>query len=96
MRYAAWGTLPEIVFFTTLSIKNMAELNQNNMLQTAATVAGGALLFSPLVVSILHGAAGIAVVGLGLFAAGSLIGTVGEALSDGSKSREQEEDNPFV
>jgi hypothetical protein len=74
----------------------MADSNQENMLKTAAGVAGGALLFSPLGMPILHGVAGVAVIGLGIFAAGSLIGTVTEALSGGSKSREQEEDSPFV
>lgn len=49
---------------------------QETMLKTAAGVAGGAFLFSPVGMPIVHGIAGIAVASLGLIAAGSAIGAI--------------------
>ncbi|UZJ36600.1 MULTISPECIES: hypothetical protein [Prosthecochloris] len=49
---------------------------QETMLKTAAGVAGGALLFSPVGMPIVHGIAGLAVASLGLIAAGSAVGAI--------------------
>ncbi len=67
---------------------------QGTVLKTAAGVAGGALLFSPVGMPIVHGIAGLAVASLGLIAAGSAIGAItdniGNALAP--KDRDIEED----
>jgi len=63
--------------------------NPEDMLKTAAGVAGGAALIAPaapVVVPVampaVHGLAGIAIVGLGLFAVGSLVVKTAEALGN--------------
>lgn len=43
------------------------------MVKNAVGVAGGAALIAPVAPPLLHGLAGIAVVGFGVFAAGSLV-----------------------
>jgi hypothetical protein len=71
---------------------------QGNVLKTAATVAGAGALLSPAGLPILQGIAGIAFVGLGIFAAGTAAMKVGEMISGGfgqSKSQ-QEDDSPFL
>ena len=50
----------------------MEQGGQDNLVKTAVGVAGGAAILSPVGMPIVHGLAGIAVVGLGVFAAGSL------------------------
>jgi hypothetical protein len=50
----------------------MEQGSQETMVKTAVGVAGGAALFSPMGMPIVHGLAGLAVAGLGIFAAGSL------------------------
>ena len=50
----------------------MEQGSQDNMVKTAVGVAGGAALLSPIGMPIVHGLAGIAVAGLGIFAVGSL------------------------
>lgn len=49
------------------------------MVKNAVGVAGGAALIAPVAPPLLHGLAGIAVVGLGIFAAGSLVFKAAEA-----------------
>jgi hypothetical protein len=54
---------------------------------------------SPAGLPILQGIAGIAVVGLGIFAAGTAAMKVGEMISSGfgqSKPQQEEEDSPFL
>ena len=71
---------------------------QGNVLKTAATVAGAGALLSPAGFPILQGIAGIAVVGLGIFAAGTAAMKVGEMISGtfGPSKGKQEEDSPFL
>ena len=64
----------------TREILNMDASNPANMVKTAVGVAGGAALIAPaapvvapVAIPVLHGLAGIAVVGLGIFAVGSLV-----------------------
>ena len=63
--------------------------NPANMMKTAVGVAGGAALIAPaapvvapVALPVLHGLAGIAVVGLGIFAVGSLVVKAAGALGD--------------
>jgi hypothetical protein len=59
-------------------------MNQSNPAEKALKVvgvAGGTALIAPVAPPILHGLAGIAVVGIGLFAAGSLVMKVAESLT---------------
>ena len=57
----------------------MDPLNPNNLTKAAIGIGGAALVSPalpvalPLAIPLLHGLAGIAVVGLGLFSAGSLV-----------------------
>ncbi len=56
-----------------------------NMFKNAVGVAGGAALIAPIAPiapPLIHGLAGIAVVGLGIFAAGALILNGAEALKE--------------
>ncbi|NTV66838.1 MAG: hypothetical protein HGB06_04000 [Chlorobaculum sp.] len=71
---------------------------QGNVLKTAATVAGAGALLSPVGLPILQGLAGVAVVGLGIFAAGTTVMKVGEMISSGfgKPKGQQEEDSPFL
>ena len=50
----------------------MEQYNPAKIVTTAVGVAGGTALFAPVAVPTLHGLAGIAVVGLGIFAVGSV------------------------
>jgi|GEM_PF-246927 len=65
----------------------MDQSNVSDMVKQVAGVAGGAALIAPaaplapLAPPLLHGLAGIAVVGLGLFAAGSLVMKAAEVLT---------------
>ena len=54
-------------------IADMAESDTATMVKNAVGFAGGAALIAPVAPPVLHGIAGIAVVGLGIFAAGSLV-----------------------
>lgn len=65
---------------------------QENMLKTAAGVAGGAILFSPVGMPFLHGLAGIAVTSLGVIAAGSAIGAVKDNIGSMFDHKDGEED----
>ncbi|TNJ40324.1 hypothetical protein FGF66_00760 [Chlorobaculum thiosulfatiphilum] len=71
---------------------------QGNVLKTAATVAGAGALLSPVGLPILQGLAGIAFVGVGLFAAGTAAMKVGEMISGGigQSKPPREEDSPFL
>jgi hypothetical protein len=71
---------------------------QGNVLKTAATVAGVGALLSPAGIPILQGIAGIAFVGLGIFAAGTAAMKVGEMISGGfgQSGQQKEEDSPFL
>ena len=58
-------------------------MDQNNpakIVTTAVGVAGGSALLAPVAVPTLHGLAGIAVVGLGIFAVGSVVCKAAESL----------------
>ena len=57
----------------------MEQANSTDMVKNVVGVAGTALI-APVAPPILHGIAGIAVVGLGLFAAGSLVMKVAGAV----------------
>lgn len=50
----------------------MEQGDSNTMLKTTVGVVGGAALLSPVGMPIVHGLAGLAVAGLGIFTAGSL------------------------
>jgi hypothetical protein len=56
--------------------------NPVDMVKKVVGIAGGTALIAPVAPPILHGLAGIAVVGLGLFAVGSVVkkaaGVIGE------------------
>ncbi|MBN1928791.1 MAG: hypothetical protein JW764_04565 [Chlorobiaceae bacterium] len=70
---------------------------QGNVLKTAAGVAGAGALLSPVGIPILQGLAGIAVVGVGIFAAGTAVMKVGEMISGGLNQAkpQREDDSPF-
>lgn len=51
----------------------MDQTNPAKLVTTAVGVAGGSALLAPVAVPTLHGLAGLAVVGLGLFTIGSVI-----------------------
>lgn len=75
----------------------MEQPSQENLVKTAVGVAGGAALFSPMGMPIVHGLAGIAVVGLGIFAAGTIVMKTAEALKGFENPlRPKEEDSPFL
>ncbi len=65
---------------------------QENMLKTAAGVAGGALLLSPVGMPFLHGLAGVAVASLGVVAAGSAIGAIKDNIDTMFEHKDEEED----
>lgn len=72
---------------------------QGNVLKTAATVAGAGALLSPVGLPILQGIAGIAFVGVSIFAAGTAAMKAAEFLSgtfNNSKSSHEEDDSPFL
>ncbi len=50
----------------------MEQGDSNLMLKTVGGVAGGAMLLSPIGIPIVHGLAGLAVAGFGIFTAGNL------------------------
>lgn len=67
----------------------MVDSNQQEaMLKTAAGVAGGALLFSPVGMPIVHGVAGLAVASMGVMAAGSVLGAITDTIGSAMASRE--------
>jgi hypothetical protein len=51
----------------------MQQSNPADTVKKVVGIAGGSALIAPIAPPILHGIAGIAVIGLGLFAAGSLV-----------------------
>ena len=69
---------------------------QDTMLKTAAGVAGGALLFSPVGMPIVHGIAGLAVASLGLIAAGSAIGAITDNIGNALAPKDQHHDDDFA
>jgi phosphoribosylcarboxyaminoimidazole (NCAIR) mutase len=71
---------------------------QGNILKTAATVAGAGALLSPVGLPILQGLAGIAVAGIGIFAAGTAAMKAAEMIGGafGQAKPPQEEDSPFL
>ncbi len=60
----------------------MLDMNLSNPLNIVKTAVGvgGSLLAAPVAVPVLHGLAGIALVGVGLFAAGSLVAKTAGAI----------------
>lgn len=71
---------------------------QKTVLKTAAGIAGGAVLFSPVGMPIVHGIAGLAVASLGLIAAGSAIGAITDNIGNvlTPKKRHHEEHPDYV
>lgn len=71
---------------------------QETMLKTAAGVAGGALLFSPVGMPVVHGIAGLAVASLGLIAAGSAVGAITDNIGNifAQKDQHREEYPDFI
>jgi len=71
-----------IAIFKNKLIRRLIDMAQSDtaaMVKNAVGVAGGAALIAPVAPPLLHGLAGIAVVGLGIFAAGSLVFKAAEA-----------------
>ena len=68
---------------------------QDTMLKTAAGVAGGAILFSPVGMPIVHGIAGIAVASLGLIAAGSAIGAITDNIGNAFAPKDQHHEDDY-
>lgn len=71
---------------------------QGNILKTAAGVAGAGALLSPVGLPVLQGLAGIAFVGVGLFAAGTAAKKVAEMIAGGlnqAKPPQEEENSSF-
>jgi len=60
-------------------IVDMGQPDTANIVKNVVGVAGGAALLAPVAPPLLHGLAGLAVVGLGIFAAGSLVFKAAEA-----------------
>jgi divalent metal cation (Fe/Co/Zn/Cd) transporter len=77
---------------------DMEQPSQDVMVKTAVGVAGGAALFSPVGMPIVHGLAGLAVAGLGIFAAGTLVVKAAEAITGGLDHLKppKEDDSPFL
>ncbi|MEI7748735.1 MAG: hypothetical protein WCH30_03575 [Chlorobiaceae bacterium] len=61
----------------------MDENNQVSTIKNAVGMAGGAVLLAPISFPVLHALTGIAVAGLGLFAAGTVVVKTVSALSGG-------------
>jgi hypothetical protein len=57
-------------YFSNSNSDTMEKNNKEKTIKNAVGVAGGAVLLAPVGIPILHGLSGVAVVGLGLFAAG--------------------------
>jgi len=73
----------------------MESLNPpDGLLKTAAGVAGAAAV-APLALPLLPAVAGLAVVGLGIFAAGSILGQVVDGVKQKSESEDIEDRLPF-
>lgn len=63
----------------------MSETIQSDMVKKAVGI-GGTVLLAPIAPPVLHGLAGVAVVGLGLFAAGSLFMKVAGVFNAGDRA----------
>jgi hypothetical protein len=59
--------------FLNKEVVEMIPSNPVNIVKTAVGVAGGSALVAPVAMPVLHGLTGIAVVGVGIFAVGSLV-----------------------
>jgi hypothetical protein len=68
--------------------------NPDNMIPTPVKVAAPVILLAPIAMPIIHGVAGIAVVGLGLFAAGSLVSKAVNVFSGSPKPEHRQDDSP--
>lgn len=66
---------------------------QGNILKTAAGVAGAGALLSPVGLPILSGIAGIAVVGVGLFAVGTAAKKAAEMIAGGLNQAKPPQDD---
>jgi hypothetical protein len=60
----------------------MKQSNPADTVKNVVGVAGGTALIAPIAPPLLHGIAGIAVVGIGLFAAGSLVMKASETIRE--------------
>ncbi len=65
------------------------------MIPTPVKVAVPATLLAPVAVPVLHGLAGIAVVGLGIFAAGSIVTKTVRAFTGSPVPRKSEDASPL-
>jgi hypothetical protein len=73
---------------------NIQEIQDNLLQSKTFKVAVPAILSAPVTMPILHGLAGIAVAGLTVFAAGSLISKTAEAISGIVPLPEKQNDTP--
>lgn len=64
------------------------------MISNTVKVAAPVVLLAPIAMPIIHGIAGIAVIGLGLFATGSLISKTVNVFSGNPKPANREVDSP--
>jgi len=67
--------------------------NSENMIPTPVKVAVPAALLAPVAIPVLHGIAGIAVVGLGIFAAGTIVSKTVKAFTGNPAHKTSEEDS---
>lgn len=77
----------------------MSQSNPVDMVKKTVGIAGGAMLIAPaapLAPPLLHGLAGIAVVGFGLFAVGSLVMKGAEALTGMGNTLKPKETTPSI
>ncbi len=70
-------------FFHNLNADIMDQNNQVLTIKNAVGMAGGAVLLAPVSFPVLHALTGVAVAGLGLFAAGTLVFKTVSALTGG-------------
>jgi hypothetical protein len=71
----------------------MDQNNQENMLINAAKVAVPVIFLAPIAIPILQGLAGIAVAGLGLFGAGTIVSKTVNVFSSSSTAQKREDDS---
>lgn len=65
------------------------------MIPTPVKVALPATLLAPVAIPVLHGLAGIAVIGLGVFAAGTIVSKTVKAFTGNPAHKQSEDDSSF-
>jgi hypothetical protein len=81
------------IVFSTSNNSIMDQKIPEISIKKAVGVAGGAVLLAPVGMPILHGICGIAVAGLGLLAAGTLVSKTVSALSANPTQQDPEDDS---